>query len=69
MQHRLGGLLEEFGESLGGGVEVQGWSGPAVEGVLDAFEVGFGVAAEVGAFCEPEPQEPVGVFVAAALPG
>ena len=66
---RLGSLVEEGGEALGWGVEFQGGSGPAVECVLDAFEVGFGVATEVGALFEPEPQQPVGVLVAATLPG
>ena len=67
VQH-LGGLVNEGGEALGGGVEVECRSGAGVEFVLDAFEVGLGVAAEIGAPFEPEPQEPVGVFVGAALP-
>ncbi|MDT5411623.1 MAG: hypothetical protein QOG14_3843, partial [Mycobacterium sp.] len=31
----LGGLLKEGSEALGGGVEIQCRSGPAVEGVLN----------------------------------
>ena len=68
-QHRLCGLVDEGGKALGGGVVVQGGPGSGVELVLDGFEVGLGVAAEVGAFFEPEPQQPVGVLVAAPLPG
>src|SRR5271167_2973780 len=64
----LGGLLKECGEALRGGVEIQCRPGPAVEGVLDSFEVGFGVRVEIAALLEPEPQESVGVLVAAALP-
>src|SRR5215208_794704 len=41
---RLGGLANQGGEALGGCVEVKGGSGMAVELVLDAFEVGLGVA-------------------------
>jgi hypothetical protein len=49
-------LGDECVEAVGGGVEVQGGSGSLVEGVLDAFEVVFGVHAEVGALFEPESQ-------------
>src|ERR1700687_2863219 len=63
-----GGLVEQGGEAVGRGVEIQRGSRAAVEGVLDAFEIGLGVAGQVGAFLEPEPQQPVGVFVGAALP-
>ena len=53
---------------MSGSVEVKCGSGSAVELVLNLGKVGFGVVAEVGAFFKPEPQETVGVFVAAALP-
>ena len=43
VQH-LGGLANQSGEALGGCVEVKCGSRPAVELVLDAFEVGLGVA-------------------------
>ncbi|MDT5267057.1 MAG: hypothetical protein QOI90_3683, partial [Mycobacterium sp.] len=65
----LSRAFEEGDESVGGGVQVQGGSGSFVEFVLDGFEVGFGVHAQVGALLEPEPQQPVGVLVGAPLPG
>ena len=40
-----GGLVEECGEPVGGGVEIESGSGSLVEGVLDALEVGLGVHA------------------------
>jgi hypothetical protein len=49
-------LIEEYGEAVGGGVQVQGGSRSTVEGVLDPFEVSLGVHAEVGALLEPESQ-------------
>ena len=45
-------MFEEGGEPLGGGVEVEDGPGSAVEGVSDAFEIGFGVAAEITATFE-----------------
>ena len=60
---------EELVEGLGWGAVVEGWSGAAVQGVLDASEVGLVPFAEVGALLEPEPQQPVRVLVRAALPG
>src|SRR6478609_5459096 len=47
---------------------MEGGTGPFVQGVLDAGEVGGGVHGQVAAFGEPMPKEPIGVLVGAALP-
>ena len=62
-------LLKKLGEALGGGLESEFGAGSAVKQGLDSSELGGGVGVEVGAFGEPVPQQPVGVLVAAALPG
>ena len=56
-------------EGFGGGLPVEGLSGPAVECCGDRVEVASGVSGEVCAFGEVLAQQAVGVLVGAALPG
>ena len=50
-----GGLGEQPVQCLSGGLQLEGGTGPFVQGVLDACEVGGGVQGEVAAFGEPMP--------------
>src|SRR5215210_3242934 len=63
------GECNEFEESLGGSLPVEGLSGSAVEHDGDVVEVVLGESGQVGAFGHPLAEEAVGVLVAAALPG
>ena len=49
--------------------EVEHFAGPVVEAFGDFVEIVLAMSAEVGAFGQILPDQPVGVFVAAALPG
>src|SRR4029077_14065902 len=61
--------VEERVESGCGCLHVEGRPGTCVEGVRGALEIVAGELGEVGALGEPVPQQPVGVLVAASLPG
>lgn len=50
-----GGLVEQPVQCLSGGLQLEGGTGPFVQGVLDACEVGGGVHGQVAAFGEPMP--------------
>ena len=58
-----------FGEHLSGRFVVQGFSGSFVELPGDVAELGLAEGGEIDAVGQVLAQEPVGVFVGAALPG
>ena len=62
-------MQQEVCDLLGGLGEGEAFAGPVVEFVGDGVEVRFGDGGEVGALGEVLPEEAVGVFVRAALPG
>jgi len=56
-------------EGFGGCLPAEGFAWSSIDGGSDGIKVTAGVFAEVGAFGEILAQQPVGVFVRAALPG
>lgn len=61
--------VEQFEDFLAGFHEPEGFAWPIVESLADRVEVVLRVSAQVGAFGEVLPEQPVGVLVRAALPG
>ena len=62
-------LQQQLVEPLGWSLPVEGFAGSEVELVGDEVDVFAGVDGQVGAFGEVLAEQPVGVLVAAALPG
>src|SRR5215212_7952506 len=65
----LVGRSKQLVKRLGGRFPVEGLAGSCIEGGRDGCDRLGAVDAQIGAFWEVLPQQPVGVLIGAALPG